>query len=332
MNNPFTSDTYTASWLKFFNEGKDSFSFGAFKDINFIEDRKFKCYVNVGKNISNGMSYSINKGVDDYKGKVFLIHDVPSYFPEINDIADNLKLIEVGQYKGSYIDLSEMSSLDDVLLKCFNSKSRSRFKGRVRQIEKTFNISHKVYFGEMSRQDYDREMAALKLLIIKRFEELNKHNTVIPLWDFYQDVIYPLVVEKKALFNVVYNDDQPIAMSINFVYNNIVAVSIRSFNTDYYKYNLGGYEIYKMIDWCLQNNFDILDFSKGLKGYPYKKRWGTHFYQFNTHILYDAKSMKARTRAKLIKNMFRFKQYLRDKGINYLYTRVYYKFKALGKK
>ena len=104
MNNPFTSDTYTASWLKFFNEGKDSFSFGAFKDIKFIEDRKFKCYVNVGKNISNGMSYSINKGVDDYKGKVFLIHDVPSYFPEINDIADNLYYLELFNIIGPFND------------------------------------------------------------------------------------------------------------------------------------------------------------------------------------------------------------------------------------
>ena len=332
MNNPFTSNNYIASWLKFFNDEKSSYSFDIFNDIEFVKDSKFKCFVNVGKNISNGMSYTVNSNADDYKNKVFLIHDIPSYFPKVKGLPNRLKLAEVGQYKGSYIDLSEMNELNDVLLTCFNSKSRSRFKGRVRQIEKTFNISHRVYYGEMSKEDYHREMEALKSLIIKRFEELNKHNTVVPIWDFYLEVIYPLIQDKKALFNIVYNDDQPIAMSVNFVYDDIVAVSIRSFNVAYSKYNLGGYEIYKMIEWCLANDFNILDFSKGLKGYPYKKRWGTHFYQFNTHILYDSKSFSARFKAWLIKSLFRFKQFLRDKGVNYFYTGLIFKLKSLRKK
>jgi CelD/BcsL family acetyltransferase involved in cellulose biosynthesis len=328
--NPFTSKTYTTIWLKHFGGKKDAYSFESINDLKFIADDKFPCYVNAGKNMTNGISYTLNPDANDFKNKVFLIHDVPDYFPSSYDPPKDLKTIQVQQYKGVYTDFSDLKSLDEVLAKCFSSKSRSRFRGRVRQIESSFNISQKVYFGAISREDYEREMNALKNLIIKRFDELNIHNTVIPVWDFYYEAVYPLILEKKVVFNVIYNDDEPIAMSVNFVYDDIVAISIRSFSVDYYKYNIGNYEIYRLIDWCIQNNFRILDFSKGEGGY--KQRWTTNTYNFNCHILYDSSSIKARVSAKMIKNTFAFKQYLRDKGINLLYSKAVFKLKNLRKK
>ncbi len=327
MNNPFTTNIYEDAWLKHLGNGKQPFSFDLIKGVKFVKHSKLPCYVNFGENITNGMSYQLNGDSANIKSKVALVFDVPDYFPDANQDSDNVKINKIRQYNGVYTDLSGFNSLDDILKASFSSKSRSRFRGRVRQIENNFNISQKVYFGEMSKDDYVREMNALKNLIINRFEQRNVHNTVIPIWEFYEEVMYPLILDKKVAFNVIYNDDEPIAMSLNFVYDDIVAIAIRSFNVDYYKYNIGNYEIYKLFDWCLNNNMRILDFSKGEVGY--KSRWATHTYNFYCHVLYNPKSLKARCNASIITRLYKFKQYLRDKNVNHLYTKLLYKVKRV---
>ena len=64
----------------------------------------------------------------------------------------------------------------------------------------------------------------------------------------------------------------------------------------------------------------ILDFSKGER--DYKKRWCDSEYYFERHIIYDSKSMKATTTAKILEGFHDFKQYLRDKKINLIVHKV----------
>ena len=329
MNNPFTTETYETNWLKHFGDNKRLTTFNFVKGLKFVKKGGLNYYVNVGENITNGISYSIDNKATDYKGKVLLVCDVPDYFPLENESANNLKIRKVKQYGGVYTDLSNVETLDDILQKSFSSKSRSRFRGRVRQIESKFNITQKVYFGDISLEDYQREMNNLKELITNRFEQRNVFNTVIPIWDFYLDLMYQLILDKKVVFNIIYDENTPIAMSLNFVYGDIVAIAIRSFNVDYYKYNIGNYEIYKLFDWCIHNNIRILDFSKG--AVDYKSRWTTHTYDFNYHVIYDKNSLTSSLKAKALINLYTFKQLLRDKGINLLYSKIIFKIKGLFK-
>ena len=149
----------------------------------------------------------------------------------------------------------------------------------------------------------------------------------MPLWEFYVDLIYPLILEKKVVFNVINDGDTPIAMSINFVYDDMVAIAIRSFDISHYKYNIGNLEIYKLIEWCIDNGISILDFSKGKA--DYKDRWSDTLYAFECHVIYDSKSLISILTANSISSFYRTKQYLRDKNINLWYTRVKFKFKKL---
>ena len=327
-NNPFTSHTYESIWTKHFSSDSKICSFDAIKGLKFVRDNRFPFYVNAGKNQTNGMTYQLDGSANDFKNKTVLIHDVLSYLQEEQDLKNSrIKVKTIPQYKGLYANLSEVKSIDEVLVSCFSSKSRSRFRGRIRQIEANFDISQEVYFGEIDKDDYLKKMDVLKSFIISRFEQRNEHNSVVPLWEFYVDLIYPLILEKKVVFNVINDGDTPIAMSINFVYDDMVAIAIRSFDISHYKYNIGNLEIYKLIEWCIDNGISILDFSKGKA--DYKDRWSDTLYAFECHVIYDSKSLISILTANSISSFYRTKQYLRDKNINLWYTKVKFKFKKL---
>lgn len=322
LNNPFASKTYESTWLKYFNRSNaEVTSFDAIEGVRFIKKHTRPFYENIGKNLTNGMLYQLNSNFKGLKGKVAVIYDVPDYFPisKIGGLAP-YKVFKVRQYKGMSTNLGKIEDIEALLQSCFSSKSKSRFKGRVRQIESTFKISHKVFYGDMNKVEYDEIMAVLKDLIHKRFDQRNEFNTVLPLWDFYHELIHQLVLEKNIAFHVVYDEGKPIALSINFVYDTILVVAIRTFDIEYYKYNVGNYEVYKFLEWCIDNKIKELDFSKG--EVDYKKRWANREYCYEHHIIYDSKSIKAIVVANSLNSYYKFKQYLRDKNINTLYVKL----------
>ena len=80
-NNPFLSTTFTSIWLKYFHSGKQVYSFDSIENVSFTKNKYLPVYTNLGQNITNGIFYSLKTDANvDYKHKVFLIHDVPSYF------------------------------------------------------------------------------------------------------------------------------------------------------------------------------------------------------------------------------------------------------------
>ena len=56
--------------------------------------------------------------------------------------------------------------------------------------------------------------------------------------------------------------------------------AITVFDIDYSKFHLGSITIMKLIEWCIENEIKILDFSKGY--FEYKRRWCTKIYDFET--------------------------------------------------
>ena len=79
-DNPFLSDTFTQIWSKHFNKDKPKYSFNFVPNLSFIKPTWLPIYFNVGKNNTKGISYSLPSGnAQDYKKKVFLIYDVPTF-------------------------------------------------------------------------------------------------------------------------------------------------------------------------------------------------------------------------------------------------------------
>jgi len=322
VNNPFASKTYENTWLKHFNnDAKRVHEFDFIKNVRFIKHKWFPYYENIGKNLTNGMLYELDGNKDDFKGKSLIVYDVPNYILIDYDIKNSIKLKKIKQYEGCYGDISALITSEDIINNYFkSSKSKYNFKRSLRQLNEKLDASYKVYFGEISKDLYLQEMRAFKKLLSKRFDGKNTFNTVLPMWDFYEELIYPLIIKKKVALNVIYNEVQPIAMSINFIYDSSLAVAIRTFDIDYNKFNIGNIEIYKLIEWSVSNNLKTLDFSKGKGGY--KERWTDTDYFYDFHILYDSRSISAVIIANYLAFYFKLKQYLRDKNVNGGYLKL----------
>lgn len=315
--NPFTSDTFVSIWTKHYLEGRKIYEFDFAKGISFYRSKLNGLYVNIGKNLTKGISYKPNVvSANDGGGKTFLIYDVPNYFkvPEINH--DRIKFYRVTQYPGFLIDLSQYQDFDDYMARSFKKSSRYKLKKYKKKLESCFEISYKMFCGDMPKVEYDSIFKTFNELLTKRFQDkqITNNNLEKLEWDFYREVAYPMILEKKASLFVIFNRDQPIGITLNYFSEEILFDAITVFDIDYSKFHLGSISIMKQVEWSLENKIKTFDFSKGY--FDYKKRWANKQYAFQYHIIYDAASLSSKLKAIALKCFFLLKQSLRDKKIN----------------
>jgi Acetyltransferase (GNAT) domain len=327
-DSPFLSEIFISTWLKHFNGANKTYSFNFLNGVSFVRHKWLPFYSNVGRNITNGMSYTlINLKINtDFKNKVFLVYDVPTYFNLKTDTKNSsLKIKKIRQYKGFLSFLSEHNDFDTFFTKQFKSSSRYKFRQKQKRLDTCFNIEYPVYYGDITKEDYNRVIAEFKGLITKRFNEIGKDNDVLSTWNYYEDLIYPMLKNKQAVLIAIVKDRETIGGAICFLSNHTLFYAITTFDSDYYKFNLGHTIINKLMNWCYENDIESFDFSKG--EYEYKSRWTNTEYSYECHVLYDSKSIIASTIALIVPNYFTLKQYLRDKNINLLLTKIKFLFK-----
>jgi len=324
--NPFLSKTFSSIWLKYFNHGRKPFEFDFINNVKFLKHKYLPIYFNVGRNITNGMYYTLLDTKEKNNNKTFLIHDVPEYFNvTTNTLSTILKVNKVKQYKGYLADLSQFNTFEEFFNSQFRSKRRNYLRKKQQQLELCFDIAYKFYYGEVSKDKYNEYMLVFKNLISKRFGELGIDNDVISNWDYYKELIYKMILEKRALLFVIQRENNPIGVAFSFISDNILFYATPIFDTDYIRFNLGHTTIIELMKWCFNNDISYYDFSKG--EFEYKKRWTNKEYVFEAHILFHEKSFKASLLGNYLTIYFTFKQFLRDKKINLLYSKIIYKIK-----
>jgi hypothetical protein len=332
-NNPFLSKTFTSIWLKYFQNDRPVHNFDSIEKVSFTKNKYLPLYTNLGENITNGMFYNLKTDTDavDFKHKVFLIHDVPSYFniDSAKQKGHRLKLKKVGQYKGFLSELTHYDSVEAYKKVEFTTKNRYSINRKRKRLEASFNIRFKVYHGDISKEEFQSLFSTFKILLESRFDDLKKENDVVKTWDYYYELAYEMILNKKAVLAVVYNGDEPISLSLNFMSEDIMFFAVTSYNTDYNKFSLGYASIEYLIDWCCKNGVKTFDMSKGV--YIYKISWSNKEYNFENHILYDSSSIVSSAIAIYLSNYFKLKQYLRDKEINILYSKLKFFFKPTPK-
>ena len=73
-NNPFFSKSFTDVWLSHFGHKHKTLEFESIYPVKFLRNRFRLYYYNVGKNITNGVSYVLSNNQNDCKGKVFMTY------------------------------------------------------------------------------------------------------------------------------------------------------------------------------------------------------------------------------------------------------------------
>lgn len=320
-NHPFYSKNFTSIWLKHFTKSSDFFSFKFIGPVTFVKSRFSLFYYNVGKNITNGTFYKLFEKENDYKGKAFLIYDILSNKQkEEHHQNTNLKIKKVTQYKGYLSSLYDITDFENYFSTQFSSKSRTNLRKYVKRLETNFNVHFNVFYGDITQEEYDTIFSKLFGLIDKRFSGLELENDVLKLKNYYYDLCYKMVLDKEASINVLYIDNEPIAICISFLSREHLYFAITTFDTDFSRYNLGHVLIMKIMDWCFKNERKIFDFSKGPA--DYKNRWANGSYDFENHILYDGTSLKSIVVGNYLYYYFVFKQRLRDLNVNWLYSKI----------
>lgn len=321
-NNPFNGKNFQNIWLKYFNRSELPKTFKSIKQAKFYKNKKYPFYINVGKNITNGMYYKIDEDEEDYKNKTFLIYDVPTYYKIESDLNNRLKVKKAKQYDGYAVNLSEFKSFEEYFNSKFSSKSRYRYNRNLKRLESCFEINYKIFCGNIDKDEYEYIFDYLIKNIKNRFDELKLENDIVEKQDYYKELSFELICNKEAVLNVIYDKDIPISVSINFVSDEIMYFAITTFNTDYYRYDLGHTNIMKLLQWCFNEGLKVLDFSKGYS--EYKIRWANNEYRFEHHVLYDSNSIKSIVISNLLYNYFVFKQFLRDKKFNKFLSKINY--------
>ena len=182
-------------------------------------------------------------------------------------------------------------NISDYLADNYKSNYRYKILKSVKLLESCFNISYKMFFGSMTPETYEQIMSCAKYMLIRRFKQRNDNHFILNQWDAYNKLLYPLILEKKASIFVIYNQNTPIQVYINFHYKNIFFAYTPSYNIDYAKFGLGNTAVYKQLEWCIEHGYEYLDMGNG--DYDYKKRWCNHHYMLETHVFYNQNSLKA---------------------------------------
>ena len=237
-DNPFISKAFTTTWLKYFMNDDEGLRFNSIEDATFVKNKYFPLFINVGRNFTNGMTYSFPKDlrVNDFKNKVFIIHDIPEYFDlKTNHRPSNLKLNKVSQYKGYLANITPFESFDFFLKKQFRSKRRNYLIKKQEQLEMCFSIKYSFLYGKISMTEYLDKVLSFKEVLSKRFHDLGLGNDVLINWDYYQELFYNMILDKKGLLFAIQRDGKPIGVAFSFLSALISAFApVPAFTADFW--------------------------------------------------------------------------------------------------
>jgi hypothetical protein len=250
-----------------------------------------------------------------YPEQVVSVRLFPLYLNPIFRLNPDCFVSKVSQDKinGYAIVLKENLDFDTFFTNEFSKSFRANIRRFVSRFETCFNAGYKMFYGSISRTDYQILMQALHSMLTNRFNQRNDDNKILKNWTYYESTTYDLINNKKASLFVIYNNKIPVHICINHHFNNIHFVSIPSYDIDYAKFALGNISIYKLLEWSITNNYKMLDMAYG--DLEYKRRWSTLIYHFEHHIFYK-NIWNQILMAKIEKTKIQFKNYLKSKNVD----------------
>tara|TARA_R110002167_G_scaffold10353_6_gene47659 strand:+ start:143 stop:946 length:804 start_codon:yes stop_codon:yes gene_type:complete len=177
-----------------------------------------------------------------------------------------------------------------------------------------------MYYGQIVKDDYDVIMDGLHQMLIRRFDQRNDKNVSLARWQEYYDNTFALINAHKASLFVIYAGSKPIQISLSYHHDNMMFLSIPSYDIDYAKFGLGNISVQKLLEWCFANSYEMLDM--GFGAFDYKVKWCNEIYDFEHHLFYDRSSIISRGLVLLIRLKTRLINFLLAKKVNIYYHRI----------
>ena len=245
------------------------------------------------------------------RNKIHYITYVPPYVHV--SLNNDYRALQFYRFNGFLIDLEKFNSIQDYMESQFGSKSRSKIRSYIRRLETCFDITYQMYYGDMDETVFKQLFIQLESMIKKRFDQRGDKHQALEDWDYYKQTTYQNVLNKNASLFVIYDDGKPIDICVNYHFDNIVANFIRAFDIDYYKFKLGYIDIYKQVEWSIENNINLFDLGPGIL--TYKKQWCNITYDFKNCLVFNKKSLTSKALAQCLLLFYKVKILLDKKKI-----------------
>lgn len=237
--------------------------------------------------------YSIfNKGETPLCHNAIYVSLFPRFLkPVIVNKNYSIKKLKHVQFPGAGINLENAIDVDSHIKTFLPSSFRSNLKRLKKRLETCFSITYKMYHGNIEQENCAYLINLLFELQVKRLNQKKLQNNLSSKYENYKKIVCPLINEGKATLFVIYNNDMPIGITLNFLQEKIYFGALTAYNIDYAKFGIGNILMYKQLDWCIKNKYLYFDMGNG--DINYKKKWSNSIYDFEYHIIYKSKSILA---------------------------------------
>lgn len=261
------------------------------------------------KNSPENIIYAHESSGNNSKSGIHILEDVPSYVNlELHENYNGYNILK-SNVLGFYVNLEGYSDVQEYLKTQMGAKSRSRLRGLVNRLEKCFDITYKIYFGEISKEDYELLFAYLKKFIEERFSQRGDKHQAMKEWNLYKERTFEMIWKKEASLYVIYNENRPIDICLNYHVAGVYVNKIRSYDIDYSKFRVGYIDIIKQLEWCLENNYTIFDLMRG--DLRYKREFCNVISNLDRYILYPKNNFGAKLWANIKKEELLWRPKLR---------------------
>lgn len=317
------------------NQNKKHTNYSFFLDF-FFNNKSFPFfYRKITNTITNTIVYEADaKTNNNFNNSIISVTDIPSYFtPQYASKNKRLKLLKTPLYSGFLINLSKFKNLEDYLDNKLGKPRKSQLKRYRKRLDKCITPNYKIFYGDISKDEYNFIFNKLIVLTKRRFAQKEELNFELPFLELYHSIMYPLVLSKKASIFVIYDNDKPINITLNFLDKECIFHWNSCYDIDYQMFNLGHINMINHLEWAFKNGYKVFDMSRG--DFLHKRKYVNQSYLYNEHIIYNSKSISATIKAyfKLLKLKTRYAliKFLKKINLHLWYGKyAKYKFRRLN--
>lgn len=261
--------------------------------------------------------------------EIHLVHDVPSYLDvHKRDLDTSVGFKSVIQHSGYCIDLSGYDNIEKYIEDRFSRSSRQLLRSGKKRLELCFDISYKMYYGDIEQAHFETLFDKFYLMLKLRAKEKGIDNGNLKRWDVYSNSVYEMILKREASLFVIYDGEDAINISLNMHVKEMVFLFLTTYDIDYSKFRIGHTNWTVQLEWFIKNKIKVVDFSKG--NVAYKKRWANKKYDFSYHFFYEKSTIAVRVKVFWMIKKLQFKQLGRDRGFNIIYYNILRKLKGNG--
>ncbi len=296
-----------------------------FYNSYFQKDKTFEYYSKIGYTHNNKIFY--NKTSTTNKQKAYAISLFPNYFhSEVLKSSYNIKKTRQKNLDGFAVLTKGYSNINEYLQNHLKPKTRGPVLRRIKRLESCFNIEYKLCYGNISKELYDTALSKLKEMLLSRFAQKKDSTEILDKWEHYEKTTFEAIKNKTASLFIVYANNQIIGISINYHIKDIFIGHIFCYDINYSKFSLGNTMVYKLLEWCFENKYSMLDMGNG--DLEYKQIWCNLKYNYEYHFIYKKKSILGFILARLEILKIKIKNTLKHYKIDKAYTFVKKKLKG----